>query len=260
MAGPTDHAERRMFLVRKPVRCVAGQFVALTTAVSIAFPSTGVPPIKVQASTHAGCPSRVCSYLPFVDRAKPVMVAEVSWTSLRDGSYMAVGTVKNVNGDAPVYDVVVDVRFYVRSGTQLLETRTSTTALTATLPGQPNPFVTGTTVGGEAVSDVSADIKSYSLTSTKAIVPQTLTFTPKPDPKDSIGTVRNTTPYTVTDVIATLWLPASGNCYSIETHDLPGVLKPGQTITFTPYVCGFGRPYVLPSGATLAAAQAVVVP
>ena len=261
MAGSTDHAERRTFLVRKQVRCGVGQLVAMTTAVSVAFASTGMPPIKVQASTHAGCPSRVCSYLPFVDRSKPVMVAEMSWNRVRDGSTVVVGTVKNVNGDAPVYDVVVEVRFYGDSGRiKLLDTKTIATTLTATLPTQLNPFATSVSSGIGEVFAVTADIKSYSLMSTKTIVPQTLTFTPKPDPKDSIGTVRNTTPYTVTDVIVTLWFPASGNCYSIETYHLLGVLKLGQTITFTPYGCRSGWPYVLPSGATLAAAQAVVVP
>ena len=247
-------------MVRKSVTCVPRGLVALTIAVSIVCAAMVAPSVNAHALTHVNCLSSVCRYLPFVDRAKPATVAELTWTYERGGTWVAVGTVRNLNGDTPVYDVVVKVDFYGRSGTKLLETQLVTTTLTATLPGQLNPFTSGISIFGEEVSDVSASIESYSLTSTKTIVPQTLTFTRKPNPKDSIGTVRNSTPYTVTGVIVTLWLPASINCEQIETHDLPGILKPGQTITFTPYVCGLGGPAVLPSGAMLAAAQAAVVP
>lgn len=240
---------------------VAGRFILMTIAVGIFFAATDTSQPGVRALALVGCPSIHCRYLPFIERAKPVTVAGLTWTSFRDGSFGAVGTVKNTTRDQPVYNVVVEVSFYIRSGSVLREATIVTTTLPATLPGQPNPFIAGTQMGGEAVSNVKASIKSYSLTSATNIVSQTLTFTPIAGSTDSLGTVINTTSYTVTNVIVVLWSPAVNNCKGIVTYKLLGTLKPKQSITFNPSICtGLGWPVTLPSGEVLASAQAVVVP
>ena len=261
MAWQACCIERRMFLVRKPVKRVASQLVALTTAISVVLTSAALTPIDANAAILAACPNAFCLHLPFVSRAKPVEIGEVHNSGgYVDGSYGLVGTVRNLNGDAPVYDVVIEASFYDLGGGKR-ETSTTRTALTATLPSQANPFTIRSTVYGGIIFGYKVNIQSYSLTNTQTIVPQTLTFVPKPNSSGSIGTVQNTTPFKVRDVRVTLWgLFVSSICANVEIYDLPGALMPGQTVTFTPYGCGFGRPFMSPSNTPLAAAQAVVVP
>lgn len=248
-------------MVCKSVSRVVGRFILTTVAIGITFAATNASQLGVRALVPADCPSNHCRYLPFIERAKPVTVAGLTWTSFRDGSFSAVGTVKNTTRDQPVYNVVVEVSFYIRSGSVLREATIVTTTLPATLPNQSNPFFASAGPGGESVSDVKASIKSYSLISATTIVSQTLTFTPKPGSTDSLGIVVNTSPYTVTDVIVVLWSPAVNNCKGIVTYNLHGILKPGQSITFNPSICtGLGWPLTSPSGEVLASAQAVVVP
>ena len=253
--------EGRLFLVREPVKRVASQLVALTTAISVVLTSAALTPIDANAAVLAACPNVVCQHLPFVSRTKPVAIVEAHSISLRGGSYGVVGTVRNFNGDAPVYDVVIEASFYEGGGGRL-DTNTTRTVLTATLPSQSNPFTILSTAQIGLVYRYTVNIQSYSLTNTQTIVTQTLSFAPKLNSSGSIGTVENPTPFNVRDVRVTLWTPLfSSSCNSVvEIYDLPGVLMPGHTITFTPYGCGFGQPFTGLPNTTLTAAQAVVVP
>lgn len=245
-------------MVCKSIGQAAGRVLLLTMVIGVTIVVIYASPLIGRATSLSECQSDNCRYLPFIERAKPVAVAGLTWTSFRDGSFGAVGTVKNTTFSQPVYNVIVEVDFYYGQGL-VPEPQIVTTTLPAVLPGQLNPFMAGVRgIGG--VFDVKASIKSYSLTSATKIVSQTLAFTPKPGSTDLLGTVRNTTPFTVTDAIVVLWTPAANGCEGIVTYNFLGNLNPGQSKEFSPSVCGWGRPWIWPSGETLAAAQAVVVP
>jgi hypothetical protein len=77
-------------------------------------------------------------YLPIVSKPPPVYIAAVAPASYRDGTLAVQGEVVNFT-NTPVYDVMIEGRFYDANG-QLRYTVTGTTILTATLRGQLNPF------------------------------------------------------------------------------------------------------------------------
>src|SRR6266566_4997067 len=96
-------------------------------------------PASSRASTRAAsCAQPGCVFLPIVLRPPPIAVADLWDTRARDGSVRFGGFVV-ATGSQPVYDAIIEATLY-DGNDQLISTWTGTTVLTATLPGQENPF------------------------------------------------------------------------------------------------------------------------
>ena len=96
------------------------------------------------ASAAVDCPPSDCVSLPLLSKPLPVRVFETERHHSRDEALRVTGEVVTTS-DRPVYEVVVEVRVYDRAG-HLLGSSRRATALTATLPGQLNPFEVVTNV------------------------------------------------------------------------------------------------------------------
>jgi hypothetical protein len=96
------------------------------------------------ASAAADCPAPECVYLPLLSKPLPVRVFETEHFRSRMETLRVTGEVVTTS-DRPVYEVVVEVRVYDHAGGLLGSSRRAT-ALTATLPGQLNPFDVTTNV------------------------------------------------------------------------------------------------------------------
>ncbi len=104
--------------------------------------------------------------------------------------------------------------------------------MTATLPGQANPFKIGSSFLIGLVGRYEVKIKGYNLVSAQSYVSPTVTFASETSSGYIVGTIRNTSPFTIanTRVVLNFKVASCG----VNIYDFPEKLKPAQTITFIP--------------------------
>jgi hypothetical protein len=174
------------------------------------------------------CSQPPCHYLPFVATRPPVHVNSVYQVPSRGGYTRAVGDIINT-ASYPVYDVTLAADFYAFSGYQY--TVTGTTALSVTFPGQLNPYHLSWEYGRGPTNFINVRVVSWSLTSTLTYQPLTVVSTATAPFGKVFATLRNDSPYTLTDVRAVAWV---GNQSSgIHAASLAGSVPPSATVMFT---------------------------
>jgi hypothetical protein len=200
-------------------------------------------------------------YLPLVSvPSPPVQIAEAGLTSMISGQYFLRGDVTAI-ADHPVYDVAIEARLY-DDYNNLLTTATGTTVLTATLPGQLNPFNVITTYlrsDSPYVGRWEAEITGWSLDSDRTYLPATVvsirTEVHAPYFTVVYVEVRNDNTQTVYDVRVVAW--SLYQCVPIGSQSAAAVLAPGETAFFNTSLTCVDSDFI---PTIKAAAQGYIVP
>jgi hypothetical protein len=210
-----------------------------------------------------------CVYLPLTTTAPIVQVGAYGTTVTRgDHALIVVGEVVNLTS-TPVYSVTVEARFY--NNEELITTETTTTAFTATLPGQSNPFqVRGPSVEDYRHLTFELSIKDWAETSD--IIYQPLTILSKAvsggfQPYVS-GTLLNTHSSTLTSVQVAVWGidsrydPNDTEFYTYYALGVPttSTLAPQQTTSYDASLIMIMGDRAPPLASMRVAAQGVVAP
>jgi len=192
------------------------------------------------ASAAADCPAPECVYLPLLSKPMPVRVFETKRYLSREGTLRVTGEVVTTS-DRPVYEVVVEVRVYDHAG-HLLGSKPGVTALTATLPGQLNPFEVVTNVDDDgSIGSYEAIPIHWSLDSEQVYRPVTAIITGT-EAMDS-GTwvyaeARNDESEPLADVYAVVWSLYQNDYSPVIAQPIAACLAPGETVAFNEYLYG----------------------
>ncbi len=211
--------------------------------------------------TSVLCPKPHCVYLPVMNNPIPVTAKALrTLGGGKFGSGPAFGEVVN-NSYSPVYNVVVQVTF-VNVLNLDVSSFTNTTLLTATFPGQVNPFIVSHKGGFVQISDtkvLSWDITPTVTLSNLTVVASHAYTVPYAAPIGYptfyvivTGTLRNDTGRTLKDGHIYVW---NVNPASID-HKTISQVAPGAMVTFTAGLIEG----VLPTDTIHIVAQGVVSP
>ncbi len=200
------------------------------------------------------CSEPQCVYLPIISNSLVITINEIKGWGGKYGRSGAFGEVIN-NSNFPVYNVVVQATFIGLSG--IPQSSTNTTFLTATLPGQANPFsiaspdAYGALVASKVLSwDITPTISLSNLT----VVTLSNYLEPSNPPiyRPVTGTLRNDTNTTLKDIQLYVW-----NVKSVGWDgQVISRVSPGDTVTFS---AAFGQG-VPPTDTIHIVAQGVVSP
>jgi len=193
------------------------------------------------ASAAADCPAPECVYLPLLSKPLPVRVFETEEHNSRWDTLLVTGEVVTTS-DRPVYEVVVEVQVYDHAG-HLLGSSRRATALTATLPGQLNPFDVTTNVDNNwLIASYEAIPIHWSLESEQVYRPVTAVITDT-EGTPSYGTwvyaeARNDESQPLADVYAVVWSLNQNDYSSMSPQPIAACLVPGETVAFTRFLYG----------------------
>lgn len=185
-------------------------------------------------------PETVRAYLPVLPYAPapPVEFVNLRFGRDRGGKCRFRGEI-GTTSDRPVYEVQIEARVYDELD-QLVGVWTGTPVLTATLPGQLNPFEIGTMANcldPDSDKRGEAAITGWELVSPVAYTPLSAEIFPKESPPENLVdrvTVRieNDGPVPLEDVEVLIW-----SLYQYEgiihPQTLAEVMLPGEAITIT---------------------------
>jgi len=192
------------------------------------------------ASAAADCTAPECVYLPLLSKPMPVRVFETKRYLSREGTLRVTGEVVTTS-DRPVYEVVVEVRVYDHAG-HLLGSSRRATALTATLPGQLNPFDVTTNVDDSwLIGSYEAIPIHWSLDSEQVYRSATAVITGAE--VDYGGTwvyaeARNDESQPLADVNAVVWSLDQNDYSPMDPQPVDACLAPGETVAFTRFLYG----------------------
>ena len=192
------------------------------------------------ASAAVDCPTSDCVYLPLLSKPLPVRVFETEHHRSCDEALRVTGEVITTS-DRPVYEVIVEVRVYDHAG-HLLGSKPGVTALTATLPGQLNPFEVVTNVDDDgSIGSYEAIPIHWSLDSEQVYRPVTAIITGT-EAMDS-GTwvyaeARNDESEPLADVYAVVWSLYQNDYSPVIAQPIAACLAPGETVAFNEYLYG----------------------
>ncbi len=192
------------------------------------------PTPKAKAAAQACSPNCVF-YLPAIYRSDlipPIIVTNIGLTGTRAVDAELQGNLV-VTGDIPVYDPVIEVRWYRYDGS-LLAVSPGHIFFKATFPGHLNYFLSDFTTG-DSYSKVQVFIKGWSFTSDQVYAP--LTIVDKQvgeiDPSGNLTAkihFRNDQSKPLKNVQAMIWTLGQGQTSFPEL--IAGSLDPGQTIEY----------------------------
>jgi hypothetical protein len=220
--------------------------IRLMLAVMLFLASGGAPGVtagnaagaaaRLGSDTPNVCPAGVCIYLPVLPYTPipPVKILDLKLHRDRPGNCAVTGEIETTAGK-PVYDVQIDVRIYDQNN-QLVGTVAATTVLTATLPGQLNPFDIGTVIDCiYSEKHAEALISGWSLTSDINYAPLTVTLWPQGMPGELVDVatarIQNDGPVPLENVQAIIWsMQQAGGIYAQKVADR---MAPGEAITVT---------------------------
>ena len=188
------------------------------------------------ASTPTACAEAHCVYLPLVSTPGLISISNVRLQGTRFPAIAILGEVNAVTS-TPVYSVTLEVRIYDQEG-QLVRTEEGRPALTATLPGQPNPFYFFSGFMDEDDYDYNnydLRIKSASLTSPRSILPVMVDVASAECEGYSSfrveGTLTNQNDKPLDDVRAVLW--DSSLSYGLFPRQFAAHLEPFEAVPFS---------------------------
>jgi hypothetical protein len=191
------------------------------------------------APAQSICAQAACVYLPAVFVPPPAQVTSVDFTRDRAGDILVQGEVVNMTA-SPLYDVVVEARLYDQTN-QLIDISSGTTVLSATLPGQVNPFNFYTDLSSHQppfAARVEAQVSGWNQSSVKTYRPATILQVRTEPGLPSVSVtvhadIRNDESVPLTNVQVIAWSFPQNNIITGTTIDR---LMPGATATVTTYV------------------------
>jgi len=192
------------------------------------------------AFAAAGCPAPECVYLPLLSKPMPVRVFETERYNSRFDTLRVTGEVVTTS-DRPVYEVVVEVRVYDHAG-HLLGSSRRATALTATLPGQLNPFAVTTNVDNDgSIASYEAIPVQWSMESELVYRPLAAVITGTEVMYNGTwvyAEARNDEIDPLADVNAVVWSLDQNDYSSMSPQPIAACLAPGETVAFTRFLYG----------------------
>lgn len=184
------------------------------------------------------CPDNYCLYLPYVNSPKPVKIMQTKATRSISGQFRVIGNVATTL-DLPVEEVILELKGYdLRTG--LLGVITGTTVLTATLPGQLNPFDMNTPFDAGEVYSYSVEVVGWNSNPDTILCAPTLVATDTHwsfTGIDVVTTIRNDSPQTLSNVQSIAW--ALDTASGLSLIPVTDSLLPGETMTFASFVYGY---------------------
>jgi len=191
------------------------------------------------ASAAADCPAPECVYLPLLSNPMPVRVFETERHNSRVETLRVTGEVITTS-DRPVYEVALEVRVYDYSG-HLLGSTPGVTALTATLPGQLNPFDVTTNVDDDGwIGSYEVVITHWSMESEQVYRQVAAVITGMEYIYSGTwvyAEARNDEIEPLADVSAVVW-SLHQNQWGITPRSIADCLAPGETVAFTVFLRG----------------------
>jgi len=192
------------------------------------------------ASAAADCPAPECVYLPLLSKPLPVRVFETEEHNSRWDTLLVTGEVVTTS-DRPVYEVVVEVQVYDHAG-HLLGSSRRATALTATLPGQLNPFDVTTNVDNNwLIASYEAIPIHWSLESEQVYRQVAAVITGMEYIYSGTwvyAEARNDESQPLADVYAVVWSLNQNDYSSMSPQPVDACLAPGETVAFTRFLYG----------------------
>ena len=183
------------------------------------------------------CTAAACVYMPVVRGAGSVDQA-VSFTIAEKGHYSVQGLFSNVWGSvtasSPAINVVVESRFYDKETHELVNVASASPLLTATLPGQLNPFKIENGIDTLDHPDTydTVNVVSWQPMSGAEYLPVTVVYSQTNIYGLITAELLNDTGKTLSHVRGLAW---SQEVFSYLDPDGP-TMAPGETITMSFYV------------------------
>ena len=170
----------------------------------------------------------------------PVRVFETKRHLSRAGTLRVTGEVVTTS-DRPVYEVALEVRVYDYSG-HLLGSTPGVTALTATLPGQLNPFDVTTNVDDDGwIGSYEVVITHWSMESEQVYRQVAAVITGMEYIYSGTwvyAEARNDESQPLADVYAVVWSLNQNDYSSMSPQPIAACLAPGETVAFTRFLYG----------------------
>ena len=197
---------------------------------------------RFAVSAAADCPTSDCIYLPLLSNPAPVRVFETKHHRSRMETLRVTGEVI-ATSDRPVYEVALEVRVYDHAG-RLLGSQPGITALTATLPGQLNPFEVTTNVGDDgSIGRYEVVITHWSLESDQVYHPVTAVITGTEEMYHGTWVyveARNDEIEPLAEVYGVVWSLNQNDYSPVIGQPIAACLAPGETVAFTEFLRGVG--------------------
>ncbi len=189
-----------------------------------------------RSSEQTACQAAACIFLPLLPYAPipPVEISAQTEGCTRFGTYEMRGEIRTTR-DIPVYDVRIEVPIYNRNN-QLVGTAGTTTVLTATLPGQLNPFEIDPNISChiDGIHGVPK-IVGWDPASAVTYAPLSTDIFPKLNLGDLVSQVwariQNDGPVPLENVKAIIWSVQQSD--GMIGYDIADSIAPGEVITMT---------------------------
>ncbi len=189
-----------------------------------------------RSSEQTACQAAACIFLPLLPYTPipPVEIIAQNPGCTRNSLYQMRGEIIATR-DIPVYDVTIEAQIYDWNN-QLVGTAGTTTVLTATLPGQLNPFeiITNISCLIEGLHNVTM-IAGWDPASAVTYAPLSADIFPKLNPGDPVyqvwARIQNDGAVPLENVKAIIWSLEQGN--GLIATNIADSMAPGEVITMT---------------------------